>query len=68
VAEAVRATLGPEARSVLLERKWGTLLAHEIFSEGVRNVVVGTSAVGIKRGLQRGLDARSAPSMSCHGR
>ncbi|HSP02093.1 MAG TPA: chaperonin GroEL [Acidimicrobiales bacterium] len=104
VADAVRATLGPEARSVLLERKWGTplvcddgvtitkqiklkdqvenlgaqllrnaasetgdavgdgtttstLLAHAIFSEGVRNVVVGTSAVGIKRGLQRGLDA-----------
>jgi chaperonin GroEL len=26
VADAVRATLGPEARSVLLERKWGTPL------------------------------------------
>ena len=104
VAEAVRATLGPEARSVLLERQWGTplvcddgvtitkkiklkdqvedlgaqllrnaaaetgdavgdgtttatLLAHAIFSEGVRNVVVGTSPLGIKRGLQRGLGA-----------
>jgi chaperonin GroEL len=98
VADAVRATLGPEARSVLLERRWGsplvcddgvtitkqiklkdqvenlgaqmlgsaaaetgdavgdgtttaTLLAHAIFGEGVRNVVVGTSAIGIKRGL-----------------
>jgi chaperonin GroEL len=107
VADAVRATLGPEARSVLLERKWGaplvcddgvtitkqiklkdpvenlgaqllreaasetgdavgdgtttaTLLAHAIFSEGVRNVVVGTSAIGIKRGLQFGLDAAIA--------
>ena len=104
VADAVRGTLGPEARSVLLERKWGTplvcddgvtiakqiklkdqaenlgaqllrsaaaetgdavgdgtttatLLAHAIFAEAIRNVVVGTSAVGIKRGLQVGLDA-----------
>ena len=104
VADAVRGTLGPESRSVLLERKWGdpivcddgvtiakqiklkdqvenlgaqllrnaaidtgdavgdgtttaTLLADAIFREGVRNVVMGTSAVGIKRGLQRGLDA-----------
>lgn len=32
-----------------------TILAHAIFREGVRNVVVGTSALGIKRGLQRGL-------------
>ncbi len=102
MADALRATLGPESRSVLLERKWGTpevcddgvtiakritlkdpvenlgaqllrdaavqtsqavgdgtttstLLAHAMFSEGVRNLVVGTSAVGIKRGLHRGL-------------
>jgi chaperonin GroEL len=102
LADAVRGTLGPESRSVLLERKWGTplvcddgvtiakqvklkdpvenlgaqllrdaavqtgdtvgdgtttstLLAHAMFSEAVRNVVVGTSAVGIKRGLERGL-------------
>lgn len=107
VADAVRATLGPEARSVLLEKKWGapvvcddgvtitkqiklkdqvenlgaqllasaaaetgdavgdgtttaTLLAHAIFAEGVRNAVVGTSAVGIRRGLRRGLDAATA--------
>jgi chaperonin GroEL len=104
VADAVRGTLGPESRSVLLERKWGsplvcddgatiakqirlqdhaenlgaqlvrdaavetgstvgdgtttsTLLAQAMFAEGVRNVVVGTSAVGISRGLRRGLDA-----------
>ena len=102
LADALRGTLGPESRSVLLERKWGTpevcddgvtiakrivlkdpvenlgarllrdaavqtgdavgdgtttstLLAHAMFSEGVRNLVVGTSAVGIKRGLKRGL-------------
>jgi chaperonin GroEL len=102
VADAVRVTLGPESRSVVLEQKWGmplvcddgvtiakqiklkdpvenlgaqllrgaaeqtgdavgdgtttsALLAHTIFSEALRNVVVGTSAVGIKRGLERGL-------------
>lgn len=102
LADALRGTLGPESRSVLLERKWGTplacddgvtiakqvklrdpvenlgaqllrdaavqtgdtvgdgtttstLLAYAMFSEAVRNVVVGTSAVGIKRGLERGL-------------
>jgi chaperonin GroEL len=32
-----------------------TLLAHAIFSEGLRNVVVGASAVDLKRGLDRGL-------------
>jgi chaperonin GroEL len=104
LADALRATLGPESRSVLLERKWGTpdvcddgvtiakritlkdpvenlgaqllrdaavqtseavgdgtttstLLAHAMFSEGVRNLVVGTSAIGIRRGLKRGLAA-----------
>jgi chaperonin GroEL len=32
-----------------------TLLAHAMFTEGLRNVVVGTSAVGIRRGMQRAL-------------
>jgi len=32
-----------------------TLLAHAIFSDGVRNVVAGASAVDLKRGLERGL-------------
>jgi len=32
-----------------------TILAHAIFSEGLRNVVAGSSAVDIKRGLERGL-------------
>jgi chaperonin GroEL len=102
LANALRSTLGPESRSVLLERKWGTpdvcddgvtiakrislkdpvenlgaqllrdaavqtshavgdgtttstLLAQALFSEGIRHLVVGTSAIGIKRGMQRGL-------------
>jgi chaperonin GroEL len=102
LADAVRVTLGPKSRCVLIEKKWGspivcndgvtiakevelkdreenlaarmlreaaertgdavgdgtttaTLLAHAIFSEGLRNVVAGASAIDLKRGLDRGL-------------
>jgi chaperonin GroEL len=104
LAEAVRVTLGPKSKCVLMEKKWGrpivcndgvtiakeidlkdpeenlgarmireaaertgeavgdgtttsALLAHAIFSEGVRNVAAGASAVDLKRGLDRGLRA-----------
>lgn len=104
LADAVRPTLGPESRSVLIEKKYGhpvvcddgvtiakqiklkdqdenlgaqmlkaaatqtgedlgdgtttsTVLAYAILQEGLRNVVAGTSAVGIKRGLEMGLKA-----------
>jgi chaperonin GroEL len=104
LADAVRPTLGPESRSVLIERKYGqplvcddgvtiakqvhlqdqdenlgaqmlkaaatqtgddlgdgtttsTLLAYAIFQEGLRNVIAGTSAVRLKRGLERALAA-----------
>ncbi len=100
LADAIRVTLGPRSKSVLIEKKWGapivcndgvtiakefdlkdaeenlgaqmlrlaaektgemvgdgtsasTILAHAIFSDGVRNVVAGASAVDIKRGLER---------------
>jgi chaperonin GroEL len=102
LADAVRVTLGPKARCVLLERKWGrpiasddgvtiakdveledpeenlgaqmlrqaaertgdrvgdgtttsTLLAFELYAEGVKNVAAGASAIDLRRGLQRGL-------------
>jgi chaperonin GroEL len=102
LADAVRVTLGPRSKSVLIERKWGaplvcndgvtiakefdlkdpeenlgvrmlrqaaektgemvgdgtstaTILADEIFSDGVRNVVAGASAIDLKRGLERGM-------------
>ena len=98
LANAVRPTLGPKSKCVLIEKKWGsplvcndgvtiakeleleepeenlgarmlreaavktgdnvgdgtttsTLLAHAIFSEGLRNIVAGASAVDLKRGL-----------------
>ena len=104
LAEAVRPTLGPKSRCVLIDKKWGTplvcddgvtiakevnlkdpeenlgvrmlrqasvrtgeavgdgtttstLLAHAIFTEGLRNVVAGASAIDLKRGLERGLAA-----------
>jgi chaperonin GroEL len=102
LADAVRVTLGPKSKSVLIGKKWGspivcndgvtiakeldlkdaeenlgvqvirqaaertgdavgdgtttsTLLAHAIFSEGLRNVTAGASAIDLKRGLDRGL-------------
>lgn len=102
LADAVRVTLGPKSKSVLIGRSWGApqvcddgvtiakefvladpeenlgaqmirqaaeqtgdvvgdgtttsaILAHAIYAEGVRNVVAGASAIGVKRGLDRGL-------------
>ncbi|MBN9310942.1 chaperonin GroEL [Devosia sp.] len=37
-----------------------TILAHAMFADGVRNVVAGASAIDIKRGLDRGLQAAVA--------
>jgi chaperonin GroEL len=100
LSDAIRITLGPKSKSVLIEQKWGapivcndgvtiakqfelkdpeenlgaqvlrqaaektgdlvgdgtstsTILAHAMFSEGVRNVAAGASAIDIKRGLDR---------------
>lgn len=102
LADAVRITLGPKSKSVLIQKSWGapiicndgvtiakeidlvdaeenlgaqmlrqaaektgevvgdgtstaTILAHAIFSDGVRNVTAGASAIDLKRGLDRGL-------------
>ncbi len=103
LADAVRVTLGPRSKCVLVEKKWGkplvcndgvtiakefeladheenlgaqiireaaertgdnvgdgtttsTLLAATIFSEGVRNIAAGASAIDLKRGLDHALD------------
>lgn len=102
LADAVRITIGPKSKCVLIEKKWGTplvcndgvtiarefalekpqenlgtqmireaavktgeavgdgtstatIVAHAIFSEGVRNVTAGASAIDVKRGLDRGV-------------
>ena len=101
LCDAVRVTLGPKSKSVLIQRSWGppivcndgvtiakefdlkdpeenlgaqmlrqaaektgdnvgdgtstsTTLAHAIYSDGLRNVVAGASAIDVKRGLDRG--------------
>lgn len=102
LAEAVRITLGPKSKCVLIEKKWGkplvcndgvtiakeidladpdenlgaqmirdaaektgdavgdgtstaTVLAQEIYAEGLHNIAAGASAIDLKRGLDRGL-------------
>jgi chaperonin GroEL len=104
LADAVRVTLGPKSKSVLIQKKWGAplicndgvtiakeidledaeenlgaqmlrqaaektgeavgdgtstavILAHAMFSDGVRNVVAGASAIDLKRGLERAVKA-----------
>jgi len=104
LADALRVTLGPKSKCVLIEKKWGrpivcndgvtiakefeledheenlgaqvirqaaertgdlvgdgtttsTILAAAIFSEGVRNIAAGASAIDLKRGLDRALVA-----------
>jgi chaperonin GroEL len=104
VADAVRVTLGPKSKCVLIDKRFGhplvcndgvtiarelelkdyvenlgakvlreaaektgdavgdgtttsTLLAFSIFSEGIRNIAAGASAIDIKKGLERGLRA-----------
>lgn len=113
LADAMRVTLGPSAKCVLIARRWdtplvcddgvtiareftladpeenlgagmlkqaalrtsaavgdgtttATLLAQAIYAEGVKNVVAGASAVALKRGLDRGLEAalRSLKALS----
>jgi chaperonin GroEL len=103
LTDALRVTLGPKSRSVLIGKKWGvplvcddgvtiakevsledpeedlgvrmirqaaektgdvvgdgtttaTILAYAIFSEGLKNVAAGASAIDLKRGLERGLE------------
>jgi chaperonin GroEL (HSP60 family) len=102
LADAVRVTLGPKSKSVLIEKKFGaplvcndgvtivkevhlsdheenlgaqmlreaairtsddvgdgtttsTLLAHALYSEGLRNVVAGSSAIDLRHGIDRGV-------------
>ncbi len=103
LANAVRVTLGPKSKCVLIEKAFGkpivcndgvtiakeislkcpeenlgasmmreaaertgdavgdgtstaTILAHAILAEGLRNITAGTSAIDLKRGLDRGLN------------
>jgi len=102
MVDAVRITLGPRSKSVLIGKRWSTphvcndgvtiarelelpdpeedlgarmmreaavrtgeavgdatttsiILAHSLFSQGMRNVVAGASAIEVKRGIDKGL-------------
>jgi len=104
LAQAVKVTLGPKGRNVILDRKFGsptvtkdgvsvakeveledpvenmgaqmvkevatktsdvagdgtttaTILAQGIFGQGLKNVTAGTNPMGIRRGLDKGVDA-----------
>ncbi|ASO22874.1 chaperonin GroEL [Actinoalloteichus hoggarensis] len=104
LADAVRVTLGPKGRNVVLEKKWGaptitndgvsiakeieledpwekigaelvkevakktddvagdgtttaTVLAQALVREGLRNVAAGASPLGLKRGIEKAVDA-----------
>ena len=104
LAQAVKVTLGPKGRNVVLDRKFGsptvtkdgvsvakeveledpvenmgaqmvkevatktsdvagdgtttaTLLAQAIFGEGLKNVTAGTNPMGIRRGIDKGVEA-----------
>ncbi|MDN6282062.1 MAG: chaperonin GroEL [Corynebacterium sp.] len=103
LADAVKVTLGPKGRNVVLERQWGaplitndgvtiarevdledpyekigaelvkevakktddvagdgtttaTVLAHSLVKEGLRNLAAGSNPMGIKRGIQAGVE------------
>ena len=104
LTRAVKVTLGPKGRNVVIDRKFGsptvtkdgvsvakeieledpvenmgaqmvkevatktsdvagdgtttaTVLAHAIYGEGLKNVTAGTNPMGIRRGIDRGVDA-----------
>src|ERR671935_3052799 len=104
LAKAVKVTLGPKGRNVVLDKKWGaptitkdgvtvakeielddrfenmgaqmvrevasktsdvagdgtttaTVLAEAIYREGLRNVTAGANPMGLKRGIERAVDA-----------
>src|SRR5664280_818571 len=107
LADAVKVTLGPKGRNVVLEKKWGaptitndgvsiakeieledpyekigaelvkevakktddvagdgtttaTVLAQALVKEGLRNVAAGANPLGLKRGIEKAVDAVSA--------
>src|SRR6476619_101167 len=111
LADAVKVTLGPKGRNVVLEKKWGaptitndgvsiakeieledpyekigaelvkevakktddvagdgtttaTVLAQALVREGLRNVAAGANPLGLKRGIEKAVEAISAQLLS----
>src|SRR3569833_2350404 len=69
LADAVKVTLGPKGRNVVLEKKWGaptitddvagdgtttaTVRAQALVREGLRNVAAGANPMALKRGIEQ---------------
>src|SRR5215510_2531382 len=73
LADAVKVTLGPKGRNVVLDKKFGaptitndgagdgtttaTVLAQALVREGLRNVAAGANPMGLKRGIEKAVAA-----------
>src|SRR5664279_3417620 len=75
LADAVKVTLGPKGRNVVLEKKWGaptitndvagdgtttaTVLDQALVKEGLRNVAAGANPMALKRGIEQAVTSVS---------
>src|SRR5919109_293147 len=64
LADAVKVTLGPKGRNVVLEKKWGAptitnVLAQALVKEGLRNVAAGANPMALKKGIEKATEAVS---------
>jgi len=59
LADAVKVTLGPKGRNVVLDKSWGapTVLAQAIAKEGVKAVAAGMNPMDVKRGVDKAVEA-----------
>src|SRR5712691_2698218 len=53
LARAVKVTLGPRGRNVVLDKKWGS---PTVTKDGVKNVTAGSSPMYIKRGIDKAVE------------
>src|SRR6185503_7047102 len=54
LARAVKATLGPAGRNVILDKKFGS---PTITKDGVRNVTAGANPISLQRGIMKATEA-----------
>src|SRR5919106_4897072 len=59
LANVVRVTLGPKGRNVVLGdgTTTATVLAQALVHEGLRNVAAGANPMGLKRGMEKAVEA-----------
>src|SRR6202453_3672619 len=65
LADAVKVTLGPKGRNVVIEKKFGSptitkdgvTVAQEIYREGVKTVAAGANPMALKRGIDKAVEA-----------